>query len=109
MNNRETRAADIHKRGTSCSYAVYTSFSYINVNGTGAPAPRSEGGICGAVLAAKKVLKELGTDQTEEFEERFLREFPSLKCSDLLRSGHDCREFVVRAAGIAEELINTRA
>ena len=109
MTKREARAADIHKRGTSCSYAVYMSFSDINPNGTGAPAPRSEGGICGAVLAARKVLKELGTDRAEEFDERFLREFPSLKCSDLLRSGHDCREFVVRAVGIAEELISSRA
>ena len=30
-------------------------------------------------------------------------------CAPELRSGHDCRELVVRAAGIAEELINTRA
>ena len=105
MKAKETKARSIHKTGYNCSQAVYRAFSDINRNGSGAPAPRSDGGKCGAVLAALKILKETGIEETDEFERRFLREFPSLKCSDLLCSGIECNHFVGRAAGIVEELI----
>ena len=105
MNEKETKARSIHKNGYNCSQSVYRAFSDINRNGSGAPAPRSDGGKCGAVLAAWKTLKESGINETDEFERRFLQEFPSLKCSDLSRSGIECNHFVGRAAGIVEELI----
>jgi hypothetical protein len=105
MKTKETKARSIHKMGYNCSQSVYRAFSDISGNGSGAPAPRSDGGKCGAVLAALKILKEAGIEKSDEFEKRFLREFPSLKCSELLRSGIECNDFVGRAAGIVEELI----
>ena len=78
MNDREKKARGIHRRGTGCSHAVYSTFSDINKRGSGAPAARSEGGKCGAVLAAEKTLRELGINRIDEFEKQFLEEFGSL-------------------------------
>lgn len=103
----EMMARKIHQRGTGCSAAVYTAFRDINANASYAPSPRSEGGKCGAVLAAEKVLKETGTGKIEEFEKEFIRKFGTLKCTELLRTSFDCNDFVGKAAAIADSLLES--
>ena len=99
--NREQAARRTHRSGTSCAYAVYSAFS--DIASGSAPAPRSEGGKCGAVLSAEKVLRQNGID-ISDFDQAFLAQFGSLKCSDLLSSkGHSCNDLVGVAARLVEE------
>ena len=105
--NHETNARKIHRRGTGCSSVVYTAFRDINAKASYAPSPRSEGGKCGAVLAAEKVLKETGTGKIEQFEQEFIRQFGTLKCMELLRTPFDCNDFVGKAAAIADSLLES--
>ena len=100
--NREQTARKNHYSGYSCSSAVYRTFSDL-VSGE-APIPRSEGGKCGAVLAAEKVLKQLDLD-TNAFDAQFLAQFRSLKCGDLRRAGFPCNDLVGTAARLADEAI----
>ena len=98
--NREQTARKYHNRGYSCASAVYSAFN--DVVGGSAPIPRSEGGKCGAVLAAEKVLKQLGIDYTD-FDRQFISRFGSLKCDELRRARHSCNDLVGMAARLAEE------
>ena len=100
--NREQTARKNHYSGHSCSSAVYRTFSDL-VSGE-APIPRSEGGKCGAVLAAEKVLKQLELD-SNAFDTQFLAQFHSLKCGDLRRAGFPCNDLVGTAARLADEAI----
>ena len=102
--SHEQAARKKHRAGNSCAAAVYTVFSDVNPNMGKTPAPRSEGGKCGAVLAAEKILRDLGLDLTQEFDARFTEEFRSLKCDELLRSGRSCNDFVGAAASIVDSL-----
>lgn len=106
--NHEKNARTIHRRGSSCASAVYNAFKDVNNHYSFSPSPRSEGGKCGAVLAAEKVLKETETGQIELFEQRFIEKFGSLKCFELMSKGFDCNNYVGEAAAIAEYLINSR-
>lgn len=108
--SRENTARSNHRNGMSCSAAVYAAFDDINASRTVAPSPRSEGGKCGAVLAAEKVLKDLGIDGQDEFESVFREKFGSLKCFELLgkRRGQ-CNEFVGAATALAEEIIEKKS
>lgn len=103
--DHEKTARKTHRRGYGCSYSVYDAFKDINRNMSSPPVPRSEGGKCGAVLAAEKVLKETGTGKKDEFETLFLNHFGTLKCTELMRTRFDCNDFVGEAAAIAERLI----
>ena len=95
-----------HKSGMSCASAVYQAFLNINTSGCGAPVPRSEGGKCGAVLAAEKILREMGTGRNEEFDREFQKVFGSLKCLELLgKRNRSCNDFVGTAALIVEKMI----
>lgn len=105
--NHEKIAREIHNAGRSCATSVYEAFRDMNLKSSGAPRPRQEGGKCGAVLAAEKVLKETETGKIEEFEALFQKKFGSLKCHELLGGKHSCHELVGVAAGITDELINT--
>ena len=98
--NREQSARKRHNSGYSCSSAVYSAFSDL-VTGT-APIPRSEGGKCGAVLAAEKVLKQTGKN-TDAFDSKFVEQFGSLKCDELRRAGHPCNDLVGVAARLVDE------
>ena len=98
---REEIARNKHKSGSNCSNAVYSCFSEM-VSGT-APAPRSEGGKCGAVLAGEKVLNQLGKD-SESFDDQFLELFCSLKCVELRKGKYPCNDLVGTAAKIVEEI-----
>ena len=98
--NREQEARKRHLSGIRCSDSVYSAFSDL-VSGT-APLPRSEGGKCGAVLAAEKVLLQLGKSSAG-FDEKFAERFGSLKCGELRRARIPCNDLVGIAAGLVEE------
>lgn len=100
--NREQAARKNHYSGYSCSCSVYRTFSDL-VSGE-APIPRSEGGKCGAVLAAEKVLKQLGLN-SDTFDTQFLSQFHSLKCGDLRRAGFPCNDLVGTAARLVDKAI----
>ena len=59
----------------------------VNENPGSFPAPRSDGGKCGAYLAAVKLLQDMGIEKTDSLEAEFIRRFGSLKCGDLRKSG----------------------
>ena len=101
--NREHAARKKHNSGFICASAVYSAFNDV-VSGT-VPIPRSEGGKCGAVLAAEKMLKQLGLDSAA-FDRQFERQFGSLRCDELRRARHSCNDLVGMAARIAAEAID---
>ena len=70
--------------------------------------PRSEGGKCGAVLAAEKVLDQLGLDGTA-FDAAFLEAYGSLKCGELRRTRVPCNDLVGAAARLAGDMIGGQA
>ena len=100
--DREQMARKTHKSGSNCATAVYASFSD-KVSGK-APMPRSEGGKCGAVLAAEKVIREMGMDAAE-FDQKFLEKFGSLKCVELRGGKYPCNDLVGVAAKMADEIV----
>ena len=85
-----------------CPGVFDSTFSDL-VTGT-APAPRSEGGKCGAVLAAEKVLSQLDKD-TASFDKKFLNRFGSLKCAELRKGKYPCNDLVGVAAKMVEEAL----
>lgn len=91
----------------NCASAVYDALSMSNENKTTPPRPRSEGGKCGAVLAAEQVIREMGGtgDDILEFEKLFTEKYGHLKCSELLgaRSGK-CNDYVGEAAAIVAKM-----
>lgn len=102
----EKEARNHHRRGVSCAGSVYRAFADMNPHKTQAPIPRSEGGKCGAVLSAEKILREMGIGKTEEFEKEFITRFGSLKCFELMgKNNGTCNDFVGAAASIVAELI----
>lgn len=104
--NHEMTAREIHRSGYSCASAIYRAFNDVHGGAGSAPIPKSEGGKCGAVLSAEKILREYGGGDTSEFDARFQENFGSLKCRDLLSAGYGCNEYVGYAAALAEELLN---
>lgn len=102
------RAHSIHRTGRSCSASVYQAFADINRSGRGAPTPRSIGGKCGALLAARQVLADLGVDRQDELERRFRDKFDCVRCDELLNTTSTCSEFVVEAARLVDEYIEER-
>ena len=100
--NREDTARNKHRSGNNCAVAVFSTF-YDKISGV-APVPRSEGGKCGALLAGEKVLSQLGYS-TSAFDEKFLEQFGSLKCSELRRGKYPCNDLVGAAARMADEMI----
>ena len=98
--NREQEARQRHNSGSNCASSVYAAFSD-RVSGT-APLPRSEGGKCGAVLSAEKILQQLGKGSAE-FDEKFIERFGSLKCGELRRSRVPCNDLVGIAAKMVED------
>ena len=100
--DREQTARNYHNSGINCANSVYSAFSD-KVTGT-APAPRSEGGKCGAVLAGEKVLAQLGLD-TASFDDKFVEQFGSLKCAELRKAKHPCNDLVGEAAKLVEDMM----
>lgn len=100
MTKREQQARQTHRNGVNCAQSVYLAFSD-KVTGT-APAPRSDGGKCGAVLSAEKMMQQMGLNQ-EEFDDWFLKTYGSLKCGELRKAKYPCNDLVGAAAGFVEE------
>ena len=108
MSDFETIARKNHRDGKNCAISVYEAFGDVNANKTKAPAPRAEGGKCGAVLAAVQVIREMGgsVDKIEAFESRFQEEYGSLKCSELRGFlNNKCNDYVGTAAAMTGEMV----
>ena len=104
MIDYETIARDNHHNGMNCAKAVYEALCMGNdANRTSPPFPRSEGGKCGAVLAAEQYIRENGgtSEDIEEFERLFTEKYKHLTCMGLRGklSGH-CNDYVGYAASI---------
>ena len=105
MTKYEETARQSHKMGNNCAVSVYTAFSDVNKNPGSIPAPRSDGGKCGAYLSAVKLLQDMGVEKTEKLEAEFLKRFGSIKCGDLRRNGPRFNNLVGAAAEIVESLL----
>ena len=103
--NHEMTARQVHRSGNSCAASVYRAFSDLHGGSGSVPVPRSEGGKCGAVLAAEKLIREMGLGDPDAFDEVFQAQYGSLKCGELMaRNGRQCNEYVGFAAAKVEEM-----
>ena len=104
MIDYETIARNNHSSGMNCAMAVYDALCYgDDSNKTEAPRPRSEGGKCGAVLAAEQYIREAGRTEKdiEEFERRFKEKYKYLTCAELRgKASGRCNDYVGLAASI---------
>lgn len=104
MKDYETIARNSHRSGMNCAASVYNAFANDNKNATKPPVPRSEGGKCGAVLAAEQIISEMGgsQDKVDEFDKIFAERFGSLKCAELRGLlNNKCNDYVEAAAYMA--------
>ena len=102
----EVIARNSHQSGRNCAMSVYDAFSEVNSNSTSAPMPRSEGGKCGAVLAAEKVIREMNIGDVANFEREFEQRFGSLKCVELRGAATGkCNDYVGIAAKMVGEFV----
>ncbi len=115
MTDIETLARQNHKSGYNCSQSVAAAFSEImgvseKEAKTSAPAPRSIGGRCGALLAAEMVLDRLSINGKDELEKKFAAENGAVECNKLrspeIRKIRNCNDFVGSAARLVEEKIS---
>ena len=108
MDNIEEKAREFHKSGKNCAISVYNSFiDKYNLDGV-IPEPRSDAGKCGAVIAAEKILRELGKeDKIKEFDKRFIDEFKYIKCVDLMTHERRCYDYVGISAKMVEEYLDS--
>ena len=100
--DREQIARSNRNSGASCAAAVYAAFS--DRAGGSVPIPRSEGGKCGALLAAEKVLRQAGVD-IADLDARFTQQFGSQKCWQLRLARHSCNDLVGAAARLTAEAL----
>lgn len=107
MIDYETIARDNHRSGMNCAIAVYNALGMTNMNKTTPPLPRSNGGMCGAVLAAEQVIRENGGTQEDidKFEKQFIEQHKYLKCGELrgMLNGK-CNDYVGTAAAIVGQM-----
>ena len=112
MIDYETIARNNHHNGMNCAMAVYDALSMANnANTTTPPRPRSEGGKCGAVLAAEQFIRENGGTEkdVEEFDRRFKEKYGHLTCANLRGIlGGKCNEYVGASAAIVANMGMTR-
>ncbi len=104
MKDYETMARNSHKSGMNCAVSVYNAFVNDNKNATKPPAPRAEGGKCGAVLAAEQIIREMGgsQDKVDDFDKEFIERFGSLKCAELRGMlKNKCNDYVGAVAFMA--------
>ncbi len=107
MIDYETIARNNHRSGMNCAMSVYVALGMSNTNKTKVPLPRSEGGKCGAVLAAEQTIREMGgtEDDVNAFDRLFMEKHKYLKCSELrgFLSGK-CNDYVGTAASIVGQM-----
>ncbi len=103
-NNKENIARSYHRNGNNCSQSVAKAFAEYAV---AAPAPRSDGGKCGAYLAGKAILEKERPEMTEEFTRAFLEKNGYLECRKLRGLfKNKCNDYVGDAAGLVEEMLS---
>lgn len=100
--DHEKEARAIHRGGQNCSNSIDRAFADVNTAVGNPPAPRSIAGKCGALLAAQKVLTDLGIDRTEELEAAFQSELGYVLCRDLKRNRISCNDCVGTAARLVD-------
>lgn len=101
--DHENIARNYHRSRMNCAVSVYKAFEGENPNRTAPPAPRGDGGKCGAVLAAGQLLEEMGLGTRGEAERAFEEMYGSIRCAELrgfLRG--KCNDYVGAAARIVE-------
>ena len=103
----EEMARSIHRTGYNCSNSVDKAFSDVNGAAGNPPAPRSIAGKCGALLAAQKVLRDLGIGSEDELERAFSEELGYVTCVELKRHRCDCNDCVGVAARLTDQLLST--
>ncbi|MDO5120299.1 MAG: hypothetical protein Q4G41_06500 [Coriobacteriales bacterium] len=103
--NHEEQARGIHRSGLNCSNSVDRAFADINGSAGNPPAPRSIAGKCGALLAAQKVLRDLGAGHEADLEEAFKSELGYVTCFDLKRNRRNCNDCVGVAARLVDEYL----
>ena len=102
MTEKETIARANHKKGYNCSQSVYMAFSGSHAD---APAPRSDGGKCGAYLAGKALLEKRSPQVVEAYTQAFLEKNGAIECRKLRGLlGGKCNDYVGDAARLVEEL-----
>lgn len=106
--SHESTAREIHRSGYNCSNSVYKAFADVDKVGGTPPAPRSIAGKCGALLAAQRVLEDMGVSSTEELERDFAAELGYVKCVDLKRNRVNCNDCVGVAARLTEKYLENR-
>lgn len=107
MSKYGEEAKKLHREGNRCSASVYKAFEDVNINGdNNIPAPRREDGKCGTVLAAEKLIREMGLGDPADFDNEFMRVYGSLQCAELLKMhGRRCNEFVGFSAELVEKML----
>ena len=105
--NHEATARRIHHTGYNCSNSVDRAFSDVNSAAGNPPAPRSVAGKCGALLAAQKVLRDLGIGREDELERAFEEQLGFVTCVELKRNRRDCNDCVGVATLLADRIIAT--
>ena len=95
----------MHRTGYNCSQSVWRAFADIDHAKGNPPAPRSIGGKCGALLAAQKVLRNLGIDREDEIERAFANEFGYVTCLQLKLHRRNCNDCVGVAARLVDEFL----
>lgn len=98
--SHEDAARRIPCTGYSCSNSVDWAFSDVNRAVGSPPAPRNIAGRCGALLAAQKVLRDLGVDREDELEQAFEKGLGYVTCVELKRHRCNCNDCV----GVAVQL-----
>ncbi|MCR4658254.1 MAG: C-GCAxxG-C-C family protein [Lachnospiraceae bacterium] len=103
-----------HRNGNTCSISLFMAFAdKLGISADEAarmaPAPRSEGGKCGGLLAGRKLLEMLKPEAVEEFETRFLEQNGDDKCAALIMKrrlqGKNCNDLVGETADIIESML----
>ena len=105
-NNYEVIARANHKSGMNCSNAIYNAFCKECNLSFDVPAPRSVDGMCGAVIVTEQILKELNLeDKIEIYENKFIEEFGSLKCIDLMKKDRRCNDYIGMSSKFISDLL----
>ena len=108
MNKYEEKARNLKMNGNNCSYSVHNAFIEELELNEDYPGPRSIEGKCGALLTALKILDETGnSNEKENLEKEFIKEFSYSKCVELMTHERRCSDYVGWSANKVSEIINT--
>ena len=112
--DKEAISRNNHRSGNNCAVSVFSAFAEeLTLTGDEArkeaPAPRTEGGKCGAYLAGKRIIERLSSDKLDEFDRGFTNRYGNNECRALLAShrslNKSCNDFVGETAKLVERLL----